>query len=407
MTAKISTAAPPLPGSWQIANALESVNALAVEGDTLWAGTGGGLVAWLTATDAYTIYTTVDGLADNRVTALAVAPPGFATAGLWVGTENGLSHRVGDSWVSTVGGPQDARITALAVDAEGVLWVGSHAGVERFDGSTWSRGAAGVPLDGALIRGISIRPGAPAQVWVATDGDGVWRYDGTSWSQMTKTQGLADNHVWAVTAAPNGDLWAGTFAGVSRFDGTAWSTFTTTQGLPANYVRAVAVDASGNVWVGTLGGGLARYNGDSWTAFGMGAGLPSLDSRAVALDPTDGHVWAGAGASLAEYDGNTWAPRAISSILPHNYVPYLAKDPAGSLWAGTHAGIMMQDAVDVASPESPPRTGCPATTSRSSSLMLTAILGWEQIWAWPCAATGSGKPSPRSVRPHWILTAKG
>ncbi|MBP7963932.1 MAG: hypothetical protein KA003_18255 [Caldilineaceae bacterium] len=339
LTPKISTAAPPLSGTWAIATSIETVNALTFNGTTLWAGTGGGLVQWMTASDTYTLHTTVDGLADNTVTALVVV-----SDTLWVGTENGLSRRTALGWVTLADGPQDPRITALVGDRAGGLWVGTYAGLDHFDGSTWHRGATGTGLDRALVRGIAVRLGAPDQIWVATDGDGVWRYDGTSWSQMTKTQGLADNHVWAVTAAPNGDLWAGTFAGVSRFNGTAWSTFTTTHGLPADYVRAVAVDASGNVWVGTLGGGLARYNGDSWTAFGTNNGLPSQESRAVAVDPGDGHLWAGAGSTLAEYDGNTWESKTLSAILPHNYVPYLAKDPAGSLWAGTHDGIMIHDA---------------------------------------------------------------
>jgi ligand-binding sensor domain-containing protein len=51
--------------------------------------------------------------------------------------------------------------------------------------------------------------------WFGTD-KGVSRYDGKTWKNFGKNEGLLDSHVYAVAITPNGDIWAGTKRGVVR-----------------------------------------------------------------------------------------------------------------------------------------------------------------------------------------------
>jgi ligand-binding sensor domain-containing protein len=50
--------------------------------------------------------------------------------------------------------------------------------------------------------------------WFGTD-KGVSRFDGKNWKAFTTKEGLLDSHVYAVAAAPNGDIWVGTRRGVA------------------------------------------------------------------------------------------------------------------------------------------------------------------------------------------------
>jgi streptogramin lyase len=53
----------------------------------LWAVGPGGVVRWDPTNGSYTKYTVDDGLADNAVSSIAVAPDGA----LWFGTDGGVS----------------------------------------------------------------------------------------------------------------------------------------------------------------------------------------------------------------------------------------------------------------------------------------------------------------------------
>ena len=64
------------------------VRDVAVEGNTLWAATEGGVVRWDMASGNYVQYTTADGLAGNDVLAVAVDAAGHK----WFGTNGGVSE---------------------------------------------------------------------------------------------------------------------------------------------------------------------------------------------------------------------------------------------------------------------------------------------------------------------------
>ena len=85
-----------------------------------------------------------------------------------------------------------------------------------------------------------------------TDGGGVSRYDGKSFTTYTTAQGLANNSVLSIAEDKSGNLWFGTDGGgVSRYDGKSFTTYTSAQGLANSIVRSIFEDKSGNLWFGT------------------------------------------------------------------------------------------------------------------------------------------------------------
>ena len=62
-------------------------------------------------------------------------------------------------------------------------------------------------------------------LWFASTGAGVYRYDGTSFTQDTQRDGLRSNTVYAILDDTRGNIWFGTNRGLSRYDGKTLSAF--------------------------------------------------------------------------------------------------------------------------------------------------------------------------------------
>ena len=86
---------------------------------------------------------------------------------------------------------------------------------------------------------------------VSLVGDG---FDGKAWHNLTTTDGLAGNIVYAIARGADGVYWFGTDKGVSRYDGKAWRNFGRNEGLLDNHVYALALGPKGDVWAGTRRG---------------------------------------------------------------------------------------------------------------------------------------------------------
>ena len=63
-------------------------------------------------------------------------------------------------------------------------------------------------------------------MWFGTTGEGVYRYDGKSFSNFTEKDGLSSNNVWSVLEDKTGNLWFGTRnVGLCRYDGKSFTDF--------------------------------------------------------------------------------------------------------------------------------------------------------------------------------------
>ncbi|MEY2409881.1 MAG: hypothetical protein QOF48_2551, partial [Verrucomicrobiota bacterium] len=106
-------------------------------------------------------------------------------------------------------------------------------------------------------------------MWFGT-ANGLARFDGNTFINLTKADGLLDNSVLAIIGDTNGVMWIGTAMGLLRYDprhgGRSFTSFSTANGLTGNRVQALTLDAAGTLWVGTSDG-LSRFNGSNFTSF--------------------------------------------------------------------------------------------------------------------------------------------
>jgi len=99
-------------------------------------------------------------------------------------------------------------------------------------------------------------------LWFGTS-EGISRYDGQRFFNITKEDGLADNYIVTIYGGSDGKLWFGTEeGGVSVYDGTTWMSLDTRDGLASNEIRNIYEDKKGTLWFGTSKG-ITRYRPNS------------------------------------------------------------------------------------------------------------------------------------------------
>jgi ligand-binding sensor domain-containing protein len=171
-------------------------------------------------------------------------------------------------------------------------------------------------------------------IWFATSGAGVYRYDGKGFVNFTMKDGLNSNIVQCIMQDFKGNIWVGTKDGVCRFDGKKFTDFalpwTRTPIIspffrqaspqkgclpPQNKtVLSMLQDKIGNIWFGTQDEGVFQYNGKSFSQHLANEGPISSDGfHHVAIytiyQEKSGNIWFG----QYRYDGKTFKGFPISN----------------------------------------------------------------------------------------------
>jgi ligand-binding sensor domain-containing protein len=221
-------------------------------------------------------------------------------------------------------------VRALKVEpASGTLWVGTSSGANEVDlqsgklRNTYTR-SNGLANEYVFAIGID----SLGYKWFGTNAGGVSRFKDGKWKTFFPMHGLADYWIYAFANDKQGNLWIGTWAGANHYDIRSGTFTTYVKELVNEWVYGIDVDAQGRVWFGTEGG-VSMFDGKHWTAWthkdGLGAGnddsLPA--SANTGLGTRSRHDLA----VTAEGRG-TYNP---------NYVFSIVAAPDG-IWAGTWGG---------------------------------------------------------------------
>lgn len=92
-------------------------------------------------------------------------------------------------------------------------------------------------------------------MWVSTDGDGVFCIPGSDFSRIQSVNGIPSLRAFSIAEDGNGLIWIGTLAGLcSVKDSTIQNVFSMKQGLMSNDIWTVMIDRENSIWVGTSRG---------------------------------------------------------------------------------------------------------------------------------------------------------
>jgi hypothetical protein len=264
------------------------------------------------------------------------------------------------------------------------------------------------------------------EVFVATDGNGVFRVDLTTYDAQRLPAGLLASSTGAV-ADEDGQVCAGSEArfretrrGITCFrsDLTDFTYYegTSLAGLPAGTVRRL-LPTPRALWVAGDAGALRLdpRSGDVRQLLGR-AGLPSDDVRALAAAP--GGVWIGTSRGLAFVPDTGSTPRAAASlVLDAAVLSLLAR--ADTLWVGTAAGLFLlpagAEAPLPAAPDRPELAAPVVALAAKGDTLLAATdrhLAWRAAGAWhvltpPGAPVGQVTALAADAEGFWVAGSGG
>ncbi len=343
---------------------------LATQGDTLWIGGRGGVHRY----DDTGLTSFVDTTRGPTTPARSLVPR--TEGGLWVGTRNGL-FRFADAEFRRVGDTRSLTVLDVLDPPGGPLWLATQDGLYRRPADDQPPRRFSEQLKNVVVRGL-LRD-SDHSLWLATDGEGLLQHSPTPFDHFTTTDGLAHNLVWDVTAGPDEDLWIATRDGISRYDGTTFTEVTGPNGaldreLPSlhydhtgtlwiatrtglfsyddgTYTEHsqvgggrvgltvdIAETPSGTLWFATLQNGLIRYDGSSFTRYTTEDGLSSNHVRALSVGP-EGRLWVGLQEGLQRFDGDTFTALHAVDASQVGSLLSLTVDPDGYAWLGTQRGV--------------------------------------------------------------------
>jgi ligand-binding sensor domain-containing protein len=256
-------------------------------------------------------FTEADGLSGTAVRGMAQDTQGD----LWFATRGGVSRYDGTRFTrfTTKDGLAHDQVWSLLLDRTGGFWVGTEGGVSRFDGKTFTPfpiPAAGLthsPSTDPSSRLINcIIQDKAGNIWFGSGGNGVYRYDGSTLTNLSEKDGLCNNFVQSIIEDRAGNLWFGTrFGGLCTYNGTTFTRFTMKEGLTSDFVWTLHQDRSGTIWIATAGGGLCRTDGTTFTCYSQRDGLRNRYVQSILEDAT-GQLWFGTSGGVYRFNGKTF-----------------------------------------------------------------------------------------------------
>jgi signal transduction histidine kinase/ligand-binding sensor domain-containing protein len=176
-------------------------------------------------------------------------------------------------------GPSAFFVRALAVDESGKLWVGMRARKGE-PGLLTGRSAANLARNENPTGTVTIINSIGRDVWVATDGNGVFLFsDNKKVQRLTfdgTSGGLRSDHVYAIFQDREEVVWFGTDRGVCRYDPNAARLEAVGNSSDSNFVRTIYQTSDGRLLAGT-NRGLFVYE----TSAAVWTQVPSLGSNII------------------------------------------------------------------------------------------------------------------------------
>ena len=195
-------------------------------------------------------------------------------------------------------------------------------------------------------------------LWFATSREGVFKYDGTQFTNYSIKDGLSSNDISAIMEDEEGSIWFATSDGVCRFDGRTFDQITLPQedtlgvspetGYPSRKTKAATAiiqDRNGDFWIGTNASGAYHFDGNTFTSFLKYKGRLQPDSvynnfiSSIIEDP-NGDIWISSftHGGINQYKDGKMIHHALKDGFGDGMISTGYMDKSGDLWFGTRNG---------------------------------------------------------------------
>lgn len=193
-------------------------------------------------------------------------------------------------------------------------------------------------------------------LWFGTSTEGLYKYDGTSFTNFDSSSGLCSDQIWSVYQDDKGLIWMATNRGLCSYDGQSFTHIS----LPVidtssdwfidvyptinpNQAVSITQDKNGLFWIGTSGTGAYRYDGNKFESVLAENGMiyeDGLHHNVVQciLEDGDSNIWLGSMSrgGVTRYDGSGYTEYGIAEGLSDDMIRCLYQDNKGNIWIGTN-----------------------------------------------------------------------
>jgi len=292
-----------------------------------------------------------------------------ASGTLWIGTRStGVDRLPGVAERFTTyrhrsedaNSPSSHTITGLAPGPKGALWIGTDAGLDRFDGRTFTHYLADSNDPSHLSPGPErlVAQDSHGTVWTGTYGGGLDRLDGRHATHFRhnprNSDSPANNNIGGLVPNTEGGLWIGVHGkGMDYFDGRHFTHFPPSPRSPAGppdaFIRPLLLDRHGMLWSCSDNSGLVRFDTHTreFTAYLMDPNQPGQGANWTTDIYSDGTVlWVGSPKGLFRFDpetGKFTRHYTEKDGLANNSIVAVLGDALGNIWVSTINGLSRFD----------------------------------------------------------------
>jgi ligand-binding sensor domain-containing protein len=265
--------------------------------------------------------------------------------------------------IKTIGSPGYGNVQCAIQDKAGNLWFGTtENGLYKYDGKSFSRFLV---ADGLISNNIfCMLEDRDGKIWIGTT-SGLCLYDGKTFTEIeiplpknlppNKSDLYRNSHwVFSIMQAKNGKLWFATIDGVYIYDGKSFTPFIIDEGAMGyassnNNAERILEDKAGNIWFGGRGTeGVYRYDGKSVTniklkeLFQKGQRPKAHNWALPQVQDKNGNIWFSNWGGVYRYDGKSFTTFTEEDGLSGDMVARITEDKKGNLWFGG-AGLSRYD----------------------------------------------------------------
>ncbi len=257
--------------------------------------------------------------------------------------------------------PSGDTINGLAVGSAGELWIGTEAGLDRFDGRTFTHYLADTNRPSSLSPGPQrmVAEDANGAVWTGTYGGGLDRLDGQRVKHFRhdpkNPDSPANDNIASLVPDRRGGLWIGVHnKGMDYFDGRHFTHFSPDPANPAGlqdyWVQPLLLDQHGILWIAGSSLGLVRFdtNTGKFTSYLLDPTQPGSQVANAVHDiySDGGNLWLASQTGLFRFDPatGTFARHYTEKDgLASNSTVGILGDAHGNVWVSTVKGLSKFD----------------------------------------------------------------
>jgi signal transduction histidine kinase/ligand-binding sensor domain-containing protein len=322
---------------------ISPVNSLLADGNGgFWLGGQTAVVHWHDGvSETYPIEALKSNVGQTGIAGLARGPNGSLWVGILApGPGRGLGRLVNGMFQPFVTPSFEGSrlaVRSMIFDRDRNLWVGTNGnGMFRIRGNLVDHYGRADGLAGDSVGALfEDREGI---LWAATPGEGIDKFRDPPIASFSIFEGLGNDLPQGVLASRDGTIWVANLGSLDHIEknGTI-SSIRTRDGLPGNRVASMLEDSAGNTWVG-VDDGLYLFKNGRFRP------IPGPDREPLGLvvglaEDVDRDIWA---------ECFSKPPKLVrirdfqvGEEFPASRVPIgriLAPDPQGGIWIGTLKG---------------------------------------------------------------------